>query len=97
MQGSEDIQAGLAACKAQLQEEYPIRALGVFGSYARGEQHPESDLDVLVEFDGPVTLFDLVRLENELTRMLGIDVDLVTRDSLKPRIETRVVDDVVYV
>jgi predicted nucleotidyltransferase len=97
MRGSEGIQADLADCKAQLQKEYPISALGVFGSYARGEQNPESDLDVLVEFEGPVTLFDLVRLENELTRRLGVDVDLVTRDSLKPRIETQVADDVVYV
>jgi predicted nucleotidyltransferase len=97
MRGPEEIQSDLAECKSQLQAAYPIRALGVFGSYARGEQDPESDLDVLVEFGGPVTLFDLVRLENELTRQLGVDVDLVTRDSLKPRIETRVSDDVVYV
>ena len=81
----------------KLEQEYPISELGIFGSYARGEQQPDSDLDVLVAFEQPVTLFDLVRLENELTDELGIEVDLVTKDSLKPRIESRVHDDLVTV
>lgn len=93
----EELQAELADCKAQLQQEYPIRELGIFGSYARDEQRPDSDLDVLVAFDEPVTLFDLVRLENELTSRLGVNVDLVTKESLKPRIESHVAEDVVYV
>lgn len=97
MRDAEEIRAELAALKQELQEEYPIRELGVFGSYARDEQRPESDLDILVTFDRPVTLFDLVRLENELTSRLGVDVDLVTRESLKPRIGSRVDEDVVFV
>jgi len=71
--------------------------LGIFGSYARGEQRSGSDLDVLVTFEQPVTLFDLVRLENELTDQLGVEVDLVTKDSLKPQIESRVTDNLVFV
>ena len=71
--------------------------MGIFGSYAYGGQQPDSDLNVLVAFEQPVTLFDLVRLENELTDELGIEVDLVTKDSLKQRIETRVRDDLVTV
>jgi predicted nucleotidyltransferase len=63
----------------------------------RGEQRSDSDLDVLVAFKEPVTLFDLVRLENELTDELGVEVDLVTKDSLKPRIKSRVTEDLVYV
>ena len=97
MRRSEEIRAELAALKPQLEETYPIDELGVFGSYARDEHHPESDLDVLVTFEQPVTLFELVRLERELTDELGVDVDLVTRDSLKPRIAARVTEDVVYV
>ncbi|WP_259534125.1 nucleotidyltransferase family protein [Halalkaliarchaeum sp. AArc-CO] len=97
MPPDEEIRAALAALKPELQEEYPISELGIFGSYARGEQRPDSDLDVLVAFERPVTLLDLVRLENELTERLGVDVDLVTKGSLKPRIESRVTDDVVYV
>ncbi|MDB2242891.1 nucleotidyltransferase family protein [Halorubrum ezzemoulense] len=81
----------------KLEQEYPISELGIFGSYARGEQESDSDLDILVAFDKPVTLFDLVRLENELAEELGIEVNLVTKDSLKPRIETRVCDELVTV
>ena len=93
----EVLRAQLEDYKPKLREEYPIRELGMFGSYARDEQRPDSDLDILVTFDEPVTLFDLVRLENELTDRLGVEVDLVTKDSLKPRIAARVSEDVVYV
>ena len=94
---TENLSTRLAQLKPQLEQEYPISELGIFGSYARGEQQADSDLDILVAFEQPVTLFDLVRLENELAEELGIEVDLVTKDSLKPRIETRVRDDLVTV
>lgn len=97
MDSSEKVRSQLAALKPQLEEEYPVDEIGIFGSYVRGEQRADSDLDILVTFEEPVTLFDLVRLENELTDHLGIDVDLVTRDSLKPQVESRVTADVVYV
>ena len=94
---SEEIRTQLADLKSELQAEYPISELGLFGSYAREDQRPESDVDVLVAFERPVTLFDLVRLENELSAQLGVDVDRVTRDSLKPHIGSRVAEDVIYV
>ena len=97
MESTEDISTRLAQLKPRLEQEYPISELGIFGSYARGEQQSDSDLNVLVAFEQPVTLFDLVRLENELTDELGVEVDLVTKDSLKPRIESRVADDLVFV
>lgn len=93
----EDVQRELAAMKPALEAEYHVAALGIFGSFAREEQTEESDLDVLVEFERPVSLFDLVRLENDISDRLGIDVDLVTRNSLKPRVEASVDDDIVYV
>jgi len=97
MEPTEDISTRLAQLKPRLEQEYPISELGIFGSYARGEQRSGSDLDVLITFEQPVTLFDLVRLENELTEELGVEVDLVTKDSLQPRIESRVTDDLVVV
>jgi len=97
MPSSAEVQNQLADLKPQLEKKYPISELGVFGSYARDEHRPDSDLDVLVTFDGPVTLFDLVRLENDIASRLEIDVDLVTSGSLKPRIESSVTNDVVYV
>jgi len=83
--------------KPYLRREYGVSEIGLFGSYVRHEQTEESDLDVLVEFEESVGLFDLVGLENELAERLGVDVDLVTKDSLKPRIKARVKDDLVYV
>jgi len=97
MEPTEDISTRLAQLKPRLEQEYPISELGIFGSYARGEQRSGSDLDVLITFKQPVTLFDLVRLENKLTEELGVEVDLVTKDLLKPRIESRVTDDLVVV
>lgn len=93
----EDVQRELAAMKPALEAEYHVAELGIFGSFARDEQTEESDLDVLVEFERPVSLFDLVRLENDISDRLGIDVDLVTRNSLKPRVEASVDDDVIFV
>lgn len=93
----EEIQSELVEMKPSLAERYHVSTLGIFGSYVRVEQTNESDLDILVEFDEPVSLLDLVRLENEITDELGVEVDLVTKESLKPRIRARVSDDVVYV
>lgn len=93
----EEIRGELAEIKPSLAERYHVSTLGIFGSYVRDEQTTESDLDILVEFDEPVSLLDLVRLENEITNELGVEVDIVTKGSLKPRIRARVSDDVVYV
>lgn len=57
MSNGEQITGKLATLKPEVKTEFPIGQLGVFGSYARGEHEPESDLDVLVEFTESVTLF----------------------------------------
>jgi predicted nucleotidyltransferase len=66
--------------------------IGVFGSYARGEENEKSDLDILIDFDKKVNLLELIGIEQELTELLGIKVDLVTllsvNSSLKPYIES---------
>jgi predicted nucleotidyltransferase len=62
----------------------------------RTEENDESDLDILVTFADPIGLLDLVRLEQDLSEHLAVDVDLVTERSLKPRIRSRVIDEVVY-
>lgn len=93
----EDLRAELQALKPMLAREYHVAEIGVFGSVARNEHGAESDVDLLVAFDAPVSLFDFVRLEDELTERLGVEVDLVTKGSLRPRIGERVDEDVVYV
>jgi hypothetical protein len=62
----------------------------VFGSIARGDASPMSDLDLLVKYRDDVSLLDVVGLKNELESILGVKVDLVSRDYLKPRLKDRV-------
>jgi predicted nucleotidyltransferase len=72
--------------------------LGVFGSYVRGEQDPNSDLDLLVEFDDrPLSLFDFVRLENEISDALNLKIDLVEKRTLKPHVGQHILREVVAV
>ena len=63
-------------------EENGIEYLGIFGSYARGDFKKESDIDLLVKVDGEKTLLDIVRIERELSKILGIKVDLLTEESI---------------
>jgi len=81
----------------RLREEYSVASLGLFGSYRRGEQRPDSDLDILVTFTTTPGLLRLVALENHLSDLLGVKVDLVLRDSLKPHIGRRILEEVVPV
>ncbi|MBQ4198052.1 MAG: nucleotidyltransferase family protein [Bacteroidales bacterium] len=64
----------------------PVERAYVFGSYARGDNHPKSDIDILVTFDkeARISLFDHVRMMYELQDLLGINVDLITEGSLLP-------------
>ena len=61
-----------------------VSKLSVFGSFARGEDRPGSDIDLLVEFSEPKGLFDLVALEIQLSEQLGRKVDLLTEQSVSP-------------
>jgi hypothetical protein len=81
----------------ELAEKYHVRSLEVFGSYVRNEQTAESDLDVLVTFDKTPGLLKFIGLEYHLSDLLGVKVDLVTKDSLKPRIGQRILSEAVPV
>jgi predicted nucleotidyltransferase len=87
----------LRTMRADLAARYQIAELGVFGSYVRNEQRPESDLDVLVTFSETPGLFTLVALEEHLSALLHIKVDLAVKTALRPRIATRILSEVVMV
>ena len=76
-----------------LKKQYHVRTMEVFGSYVRGEERPDSDLDLLVTFDETPTLFQFVALENTISDLLGIQVDLVMKDSLKPTLEKYILEE----
>ena len=93
------IRRQLEALKPVLRERFQLESIGVFGSYTRGEQTKKSDVDVLVEFakDAHIGLLKYVELENFLSDQLGIKVDLVAKDGLKPLLKDRILGEVVYV
>lgn len=76
---------------------HPAR-IRVFGSYARGENKKGSDLDILIKFKGRVSLLKLVQIEQELSEKLGIQIDLVTENSLKnPRLKKYIEKDLITI
>jgi hypothetical protein len=90
-----DLIATLRHHLPDLEQQYHIKQLGVFGSYVRNEQSPGSDLDVLIAFDTLPGLFTYVEIQEKLTEMLGVTVDLVHRPDLKPHIGESILEEVV--
>ncbi len=80
-----------------LSEQFNVATLEVFGSYVRQEQRKDSDLDILVTFNKTPSLLKFVHLENYLSDKLGVKVDLVMKDSLKPAIGKNILREVVPV
>ncbi|MEY4135843.1 MAG: hypothetical protein RL386_2193 [Bacteroidota bacterium] len=76
---------------------HPAR-IGVFGSFARGENKKGSDLDILIKFKDRISLLKLVQIEQELSDKLGIPIDLVTENSLKnPRLKKSIDKDLITI
>jgi predicted nucleotidyltransferase len=80
-----------------LTARHHISSLGLFGSRVRGDERSDSDLDVLVSFDRTPSLLQFISLEQELSDLLGVKVDLVMRESLKSHVGERVLAEVVPV
>ena len=82
-----------------LAEKYSVTVVGVFGSYVRGEQEPDSDVDILIELERPprISLLGLVELEYYLSERLGTKVDVAIKKNLRKRIGKRILDEVVPV
>ena len=92
-----EIQEILRQKKPILRERFKVKEIGIFGSFARGEEKDTSDLDILVELERPVGLIKFVGLQNYLSDELGEKVDLVTKSALKPRIKKNILSEVVYI
>ena len=80
-----------------LTQQYEVKSLGLFGSYVRHEQRPGSDVDVLVTFYESPSLLKFIELEDHLTDTLGVKVDLVMPDTLKPAIKERIASEVISI
>jgi predicted nucleotidyltransferase len=98
MKNIEEIKNILSKHKVELREKYKIKEIGVFGSYARGEQRKGSDIDILVELEQPLGL-KFINLADYLEEILGESVEVVTPFALKqkPRLWKSVKEDLFYV
>ncbi len=93
----ESIIGKLQANKAILQKKYPLASVALFGSFARGEQSKESDIDILVELNGPMGI-EFVDLLIDLEQIFGgHKVDLVSKSGVKPRYWPFIQKDLIYV
>lgn len=97
MKTKEDLLASLSREMPFLKERFDVERCGLFGSYAHGETTSKSDIDLLVRFVKPIGFFKFMELEDYLSQKLGIKVDLVTEDALKPLIRPYVLESVIYV
>ncbi len=96
MKNTEVIQI-LRQHRDEIRRRFGVKSLAVFGSVARGEAGPGSDVDILVEFEGRATFDRYMGLKFFLEDLLGTRVDLVTRRALKPRMRPYVEREAVYV
>nr|WP_108721364.1 nucleotidyltransferase family protein [Anaerobacillus isosaccharinicus] len=89
------IEEQLKASKKDLQALFGVIKIGIFGSYARGEQQETSDIDILIELGKPIGL-EFLDIKYYLEEKLGIPVDLVTKNSLKPQLREMILEEVIY-
>src|SRR6266705_3290226 len=95
MRTLDEVIAQLRRVQPDLRRRYPIRELGIFGSYVRGQQTEGSDLDVVVDLADGIGLLELAGLQHDLSDALGVKVDLVMKDALKRGIARRVLSEAV--
>lgn len=98
MKKLEEIKKKINGHKPFLRKKFKVKEIGIFGSYIRGEQKKKkSDLDILVEFKGAISLFEFMDMEEFLGQILGVKVDLVSKKALKPRIGKHILEEVIYI
>jgi predicted nucleotidyltransferase len=78
-------------------QKFQPKFIGVFGSFARGDQAEDSDLDILIDFEENVNLIDLIGLEQELSELLGLKVDLITQKSIYPPLKPIIENDLIRI
>ncbi len=86
MKNLDEIKIILRQHHSELENRFKVKSIGVFGSYVHGAQRKRSDVDVLVTFRGSVDFIQFIQLENHLSELIGVKVDLVAKGALKPYI-----------
>lgn len=95
MKTLEEIEKILKNNKSELKAKYKVKKIGIFGSFIRGEQTRISDVDLLIELIEPIG-WEFIDLKEYLESILGVNVDLVTVNALKPQLKDIILNEVVY-
>jgi len=93
----EKIKSKIKNNKSFLERKFKVKTLQLFGSFVRGENTLNSDLDILVDFTEDIDLFTFIELEDYLSNLLGVKVDLVSKRALKLRIKENVLKEAIQV
>ena len=96
MKTLEQIRKILELNKDELRRRYAVKEMGIFGSYVREEQEKESDVDILIDFEKPVSLLRVVSLENYLSDLLGLKADVVPKEDVRPELKDEIFEEAVY-
>ena len=91
-----EIKTKLEKLKPILERKFKVKVIGVFGSYARGDETTSSDVDILVDLYEPIG-WDIIELKEFLETSLGVKVDLVTMNALRPELRDSILKEVVFV
>ena len=97
MMNINEIKMILKKIKPEIAKKYKVKEIGIFGSYARGEQTEDSDIDILVTFEEGATLFDLINLKIHLEDILQRKVDIVSKRDLKDKLKQYVMSEVIVI
>ena len=97
MKNVEDIEKIIEREKEKLLRGYKIKNIGIFGSYAKNSAKEKSDIDLIVEFEEPVSLLGVIKAENYLTELLGIKVDLVSKEDIRKELKETHLKEVIYI
>jgi predicted nucleotidyltransferase len=93
----DEIKSIISLHRDELRRAHRIRSISAFGSYVRGEQKRGSDLDLLAEFEGTISLLDLVGAEQYLSKILGVKVDLIPKTDIRSELKARILKEAVRV
>ena len=97
MRTSDEIKEILLSHLEFIRKDYHVKQIGIFGSYVSGNANENSDVDILVEFSKPIGLIEYIKLEEYLEEKIGLKVDLVLKDGIKPGLREIIIEQVVYV
>ena len=96
MKSLEEVKRIINIYRKELEEKFKVKNIAIFGSYARGEQTPQSDIDIIVEFKKPVGML-FIHLADFLEEILGIKVDLLTPEAIKENRIKYINEELIYV